>query len=93
MKYSLSPREIPRAKPKGFPEGLCYISSYFLIRVTIQTFSITKSSIDLPGRSILEEVILHIASTAGQYGKILSSRLSNTEEVNFNIIMFSCELN
>ena len=48
-----------------------------------------KSSIDLPGRSILEELILRIALTAGQFGKILASKLSNTGELNFNIIMFS----
>ena len=47
------------------------------------------SSIDLPERSILKDLNLRIASTAGQYGKILPSRLSNTWEVNFNIIMFS----
>jgi hypothetical protein len=46
-------------------------------------------SIDLPGRSILEELILCITPTAGQYRKILVSRVSNTEELNFNIIMFS----
>ena len=40
-------------------------------------------------RSILEELILRIAPTAGQYGKILPSRLSNTGDLNFNIIMFS----
>ena len=39
MKYSLSPREIPRAEPKGFPEGSGYISQYIPTRVTIQTFS------------------------------------------------------
>ena len=48
-----------------------------------------KSSIDLPGISVLEELILHIALTAGQYGKILPSRLSTTGVENFNIIMFS----
>ena len=47
-----------------------------------------KSSTDLPWRSILEELILRIASTAGQWGKILPSRLSITGELNFNIIMF-----
>ena len=48
-----------------------------------------KSSIGPPGRSILVELILRIASAAGQYGKILPSRLSNTGELNFNIIMLS----
>ena len=50
-----------------------------------------KSSIDHHWRSILEELILHIAPTAGQYKKILPSRLSHTGELNFNIIMFSWE--
>ena len=48
-----------------------------------------NSSTDLPGISILEELILRIASTAGQYGKILHSRFSNIGELNFNIILFS----
>ena len=39
-------------------------------------------------RSTWEEFILRIALTAGVYGKILRSRLSNTGELNFNIIMF-----
>ena len=60
MKYSLG----PWAKPDGFPEGPDNISSYFLTQFTIQTFS------DLPGRSILEELILCIALKAGQYGKV-----------------------
>ena len=47
-----------------------------------------NSSIDLPGRSILEELFLHVAPTAGQYRKILLSKLSNTGELKFNIIMF-----
>ena len=45
-------------------------------------------SID-PGRSLLEELILCIALTAGQYWNILPSRLSNIEKLNFHIIMFS----
>ena len=86
MKYSL--REIPSAKPKEFPEGSGYISLYFLTRVTLQTFSI-KFGIVLPGRSVLQELILRIALTAGQYRKILPSKLSNTKELNFIIIMLS----
>ena len=50
-----------------------------------------NSSIDFPGRSILEELILHIAPTAGQYGKILPGRLSNTGKLSFNIIMLVIE--
>ena len=41
VKYSLSPREIPRAKLDGLPEGSGYISPYILTRVTTQAFSIT----------------------------------------------------
>ena len=48
-----------------------------------------NSSIKLPGRSILEELIPRIAPTTGQYGQILPSRLSNTGELKLNIIMFS----
>ena len=44
MKYCLSPREIPRAEPDGFPEGSGNISLYTPTRVTIQSFSITSTS-------------------------------------------------
>ena len=44
MKYRLSPREIPRAEPEGFPEGSGDISSYTPTLVTIQSFSITSTS-------------------------------------------------
>ena len=37
----------------------------------------------------MEDLILRIAPTAGQYGKILLSRLSNTGELHFNLRMFS----
>ena len=49
MIYSLSPREIMRTKPKGFPEGSGYRSSCIPTQVTIQTFSITT-----PALSFLE---------------------------------------
>ena len=55
MKYTLRPKEMPRAKPEGFSEGSGHISSYIPTRVTIQAFSIT----------ILEELILCIALTTG----------------------------
>jgi hypothetical protein len=45
MKYSLS----SRAKPEEFPEGSGYISSYFLTRVTIETFSITNPALTIMG--------------------------------------------
>ena len=59
MKYSLILREILRAKLEGFPEGSDYISLYIPTQGTIQTFS------------ILVELILRIAPTDGQYGKIM----------------------
>ena len=54
MKYRLSPREIPRAEPEGFPQGSGDISSYTPTQVTIQSFSITSTSqyflvLGLPG--------------------------------------------
>ena len=45
VKYSRSPKEIPRAKPKGFPESSGYILAYIPTRVTIQTYSITISKL------------------------------------------------
>ena len=64
MKYNLNPREIPRARVY-----------FILFSDSSQNTDIfnNKSSIDLPGGSILEELILHIALTAGQYWKILPS--------------------
>ena len=64
MKYSMSMREIPRAEPEGFPEGSGYISPYIPTPVIIRTSIISKnhtSSIVLPGRAILENLILRIA--------------------------------
>ena len=68
MEYSLSTKEVSRAEPEGFPEGSAYISPYILTQVIIQTFSIFKSytyCIVLPGRAILEELILRIALADG----------------------------
>ena len=56
VKYSPTTREIPKADPKGFPEGSGYISPFILTLVKIQTFSISKSyssRIVLPGRALL----------------------------------------
>ena len=67
-KYSLSTREITREEPAGFPEGSGYISHYIPTWVIIQIFSISKSytsSIVLPGKAILEELILRIGLAAG----------------------------
>ena len=55
MKYSLSPREIPRAKPKRFPKGSDYTIVY---------------------------------PDSSHNTDILPSRLSNSGEVNFDIIIF-----
>ena len=84
-------------EPEGNPEGKARAIStglrlYFVVfpdsshNTDILNY---KSSINLPVRSILEESILRIALTAGQYMKIVPSRFSNTEELSFNIIMFS----
>ena len=104
MKYSLSPKEMPSAKPEGFLRAQAIFCLYFALGISLGLrlcFIIHpasshnadilnyNSSIKLPGRSILEELILHIAPTAGQYGKMLPSRLSNTGELNFNILMLS----
>ena len=43
MKYRLSPREMPRAEPEGFPEGSGDISLYTPPLVTMQSFSITST--------------------------------------------------
>ena len=67
MIYSLSTREIPRTEPEGFFEGSGYISTYIPTRVIIQTFLIYKiytSSIVLPGRAILKELILRTGLAA-----------------------------
>ena len=90
MKYSLSTRKIPRKEPKGFSEGLGYISLFIQTQVVIQTYSISlklTSSVKLPGRAILEESILRINMAAGAYFSVLHSRQSNTdqEELNFNL--------
>ena len=79
VKYSLSTREMPRAEPKRFSEGSGYISPYILSCVT--PWQISKSytsSIVLPGRAILEELILHINLAAGLYFPIMPSRWRNT---------------
>ena len=94
MKQGYQSRNI--AKGEGNPEGEAQgisrgLRLYFIVHPNLsQTTDILNysSNLDLPGRSILEELILRIASTAGQYGKILPSRLSNAGELNFNIITF-----
>ena len=68
VKYSLSPRKIPRVEPEGLSKGSGYISTYILTRVIIQTSSIAKndtSSIVFPGWAIFEELIFRIAPAAG----------------------------
>ena len=71
MKYSLIPREIPRAKPEGFPDGSGYIFIVFPDSSHSTDIFNYKSSIDLPGRSILEELIICIVPTAGQYQTVI----------------------
>ena len=68
MKYSLSTREIWKARPKGVPKELRLYFTVSPTLVKIQTFSISKSytsSIVLPGRAILEGLILCIGLAAG----------------------------
>ena len=83
----------PEGNPEGEARGISRgLRLYFIVipdsshNTDILNY---KSSIELPGRSILEELIFRIAPTAGQYGKILPSISINTGELNFNIIMFS----
>ena len=64
MKYSLSPREIPRANSEGFSKSSCYISPYIPNGVIMQTLSILA--------------VCQIPIWA-----------NNTEELRFNIIIFS----
>ena len=82
------PEGNPKGKARGISRGLrlyFIVYPYSFHNTDILNYNF---SIDLPGRSILEELILRIAPTAGQYGKILPSKLCNIEELNFNIIMF-----
>ena len=72
MTYSLSPREIVRAKPEGFPESSGYISSY----IPTQTFSIKTPAFSFLNINIGRvDSALCIAPKADQYGKIMPSRL------------------
>ena len=80
------PEENPEGEAKGISEKLRLYFIVYLDSSHNTDILNYKSSIDLPCRSILEELILCIALTAGQYGKILPSRLSNTGQLNFNII-------
>ena len=72
MKYSLSPREIPRSKPKGFPEGSGYVSSYFLTRVTIQTFLITNLALTFLGDQYWKNWFSVLLWLLGNTGKFCS---------------------
>ena len=83
MKYSLSLREIPRAKPKGFPKGSGYISTYFPTWVTIQTFSITTLVLTFLGDqyckswfSVLLRQLGNLGKYCSGYWAILESKIS-----------------
>ena len=87
--YVLPGNRNPEGKARGISRGpRLYFIVFPDLSHNTNIFNY-KSSIDLPGRSILEELIIFIAVTAGQYGKILTRSLSNTGELNFNIVMFS----
>ena len=59
------------------------------LRLCPSDFPQTQAIFPCISRSILEELILCKAPTAGQDRKILPSWFSNTGKLNFNIIMFS----
>ena len=80
MKYSLSPRDFPRA------QAIFYCISRLESQYRHSQIQIQQCP---SSRSVLEEWILSIAPTARQYEKILPIRLRNTGEFNFNIIIFS----
>ena len=65
MKYRLS----LRAKPKGFPEGLGYISSYFPTLVTKQTFSITTQALTFLGVQYWKGWFSELLRQLGNTGK------------------------
>ena len=65
MKYSLSPREIPRAKPEEFPKGSSYISLYFRTQFTMQTLSITNPALTFLG-GLFSILLLQLGNT-GKY--------------------------
>ena len=92
---SMSTREIPRAEPKGFPEGLGYISKYILTQAIIQTFSISKSytsSIVFPWSAIFEELILLFELTSDDKLQILTQLsfhqfvVQNTFVINYFVV-------
>ena len=89
--YEIYPE--PEGNPKGKACGISWGLGLYFIEFPDLSHNTDIlnyiSSIALPGSSIWEELNLCIAPTAGPYGKILASRLSNTVEVNFNIKMFS----
>ena len=72
VKYGLSPKEIPRANPKGFPEGSGYISPYIPTRVTIQTFSITIPVLCFLGEKYWESWFSLLLWTLRQYFPVYS---------------------
>ena len=123
-KYSLSQKEIPRVKPRGFPDRLGFSSLCIPTQVTIPTVSITIPVLSFQGEYywkrgisvLLWQLELYFAvdsqlywectgkytpSSTGSifsntfaveldlYGKIKPSSFSNTEEMNFIILMFS----
>ena len=69
MKYSLSPREIPRPKPKGLPDGLGYISSYIPTWVTMQKFSITTPALTFLGDQYWKNCFSVLLCLLGNRGK------------------------
>ena len=72
MKYSQSPREISRPKPKGFFLGLMRYFTVYPDSSHNTDILNYNSSIVFPGRAILKELILRIALAAGAIFSIIS---------------------
>ena len=74
VKYSLSPREIPRAPPSGIPSCSGYISPYIPPLVIIQIqYDILLSVNEVPDQQAAEGDLLHVAGhaqLAGPHGPV-----------------------
>ena len=78
----MSPRETPRAKPKGYPKGPGYILSNILTRVTIQTFSITTPAFTFLEINI-ERVDSPYCSDSWAIRKIIAQQIEQYWRVQF----------
>ena len=67
--YSLSPKEISRANPEGFPKGSGYILLYFPTWVPIQSFSITTPALTFLGVKYWKSWFSVLLQQLGKTGK------------------------